>query len=238
MAQSFPWSREVHALALDRLIDAGAKLVIFDLLFPQPANGDHLFRESLDRHRDKVVLACDFVFKEIGAALHAGLDLPVNTLVNPTEPLDLRLGFDTVFADTDGVLRRVPFATTLRELDGLPPMPEDERYESIAARALRQLGRADLIPATGQRMFRFAGPPGTIRCRSIYEIFVPKLWTANFENGAFFKDKIVMIGAGRQLESRRTSDAVPDGGGRPGVDGRAGDPPACAERRVARRVSA
>ena len=194
MAQGFPWSREVHALALDRLMSAGARLVIFDLLFPQPANGDHLFRESLDRHRDKVVVACDFVFKEIGAALHAGLDLPVNTLIAPTEPLDMRLGFDTVFADTDGVLRRVPFATTLRELDGLAPMAEDERYESIAARALRQLGRADLIPATGQRMFRFAGAPGTIRCRSIYEIFVPKLWSANFENGAFFKDKIVMIG--------------------------------------------
>lgn len=194
MAQGFPWSREVHALALERLIAAGARLVVFDLLFPQPANGDHLFRESLDRHRDKVVVACDFVFKEIGAALHAGLDLPVNTLITPTEPLDMRLGFDTVFADTDGVLRRVPFATTLRELDGLPPMPEDERYESIAARSLRQLGRADLIPATGQKMFRFAGPPGTIRCRSIYEIFVPKLWAANFGNGEFFKDKIVMIG--------------------------------------------
>ena len=44
-------------------------------------------------------------------------------------------------------------------------------------------------------MIRFAGPPGTIRCRSIYEIFVPKLWSANFKNGDFFKDKIVMIGA-------------------------------------------
>ena len=194
MAQGFPWSREVHALALDRLMSAGVQLVVFDLLFPQPANGDHLFREALDRHRNRVVVACDFVFKEIGAGLHAGLDLPINTLITPTEPLDSRLGFDTVFADSDGVLRRVPFATTLRELDGLAPLPEDERYDSIAARSLRQLGRADLIPSTGQRMFRFAGPPGTIRCQSIYEIFVPKLWTANFENGAFFKDKIVMIG--------------------------------------------
>jgi adenylate cyclase len=194
MAQGFPWSREVHALALERLMQAGAQLVVFDLLFPQPANGDHLFREKLEQYHERVVVACDFVFKEIGAALHAGIDLPVNTLITPTEPLDQRLGFDTVFADSDGVLRRVPFATTLRELDGLPPMPEDERYESLAARSLRQLGRADLIAPTGQKMFRFAGPPGTIRCRSIYEIFVPKLWSANFQNGAFFKDKIVMIG--------------------------------------------
>ena len=194
MAQGFPWSREVHALALERLMAAGAQLVVFDLLFPQPSNGDHLFRESLDRHAQKVVVACDFVFKEIGAALHAGIDLPVNTLITPTEPLDSRLGFDTVFADSDGVLRRVPFATTLRELDGRAPMPEDERFESIAARSLRKLGRAELIPATGQKMFRYAGPPGTIRCRSIYEIFVPKLWSANFQDGEFFKGKVVMIG--------------------------------------------
>ena len=197
MAQGFPWSREVHALTLERLVAAGAQLVIFDLLFPQPSNGDHLFRESLDRHAERVVLACDFVFKEIGATLQAGIDLPVSTLLPPTgppDPLDPRLGFDTVFADSDGVLRRVPFTTTLRELTGLDPMPEDERYESIAARALRKLGRADLIPSTGQRMFRYAGAPGTIRCRSIYEIFVPKLWTANYRNGAFFRDKIVMVG--------------------------------------------
>ena len=198
MAQGFPWSREVHALALERLMSAGARLVVFDLLFPQPANGDHLFREGLDRYADKVIVACDFVFKELGATLQAGIDLPVNTLIppptEPFQPVDHRLGFDTVFADSDGVLRRVPFATTLRELTGMPPMPEDERFESIAARALRKLGHADRIPATGQRMFRYAGPPGTIRCRSIYEIFVPKLWTANYDDGAFFKDKIVMIG--------------------------------------------
>ena len=195
MAQGFPWSREVYALAQERLVGAGAKLVIYDLLFPQPANGDHLFRAALDAHRDQVVVACDFVYKRVGAGMHAGIDLPVNTLITPTEPLDPRLGFDTVWADRDGVLRRVPFATTLRELDGFDPVPEDERIESLASRALRQLGRPDLAPARGSRMIRFAGPPGTIRCRSMYEIFVPKLWSANFENGAFFKNKIVMIGA-------------------------------------------
>ena len=195
MAQGFPWSREVYALAQERLIGAGGRLVIYDLLFPQPANGDHLFRAALDNHRDQVVIASDFVYKRVGAGMHAGIDLPVNTLVTPTEPLDARLGFDTVWADRDGVLRRVPFATTLRELDGFKPVPEDERIQSIASRALHQLGHADLAPGSGSRMIRFAGPPGTIRCRSIYEIFVPKLWSANFQNGAFFKDKIIMIGA-------------------------------------------
>jgi adenylate cyclase len=194
MGQGFPWSREVYALAQEKLMEAGARLVIYDLLFPQPAAGDAEFRAVLDRDRDRVVLACDFVFKHVRNALRAGLDLPVNTLIDPVEPLDPRLGFDTLWPDSDGVLRRVPFVTSLRELDGVPAGPADERYESLVARSLRQLGQPELIPKSGPRRFRFAGPPGTFPARSIFEIFVPKLWSANFQDGAFFKDKIVMIG--------------------------------------------
>ena len=198
MRQAYPWSREVYALAHERLMAAGAKLVIFDLLFPQPGPGDALFRETIDRYRAHTVLACDFVFKQVGAGRRAGIDLPVDTLVEPTEPLDQSIGFDTLWPDRDGVIRRVPFATTLRELDNFPPDPwshKDERYESLTARALRQLGRPDLVLDSPPRLFRFAGPAGTFPSRSIYEIFVPNLWTANFQEGAFFKDKVVIIGA-------------------------------------------
>lgn len=194
MGQTFPWSREVYALVQERLMAAGAKLVVFDLLFPQPAPGDALFRETIERYRANVVLSCDFVFKRVGAGMRAGIDLPVSSLLEQSYPADSRVGFDTLWPDPDGVLRRVPFATSLRELDGFRPGPDSDRYESITARILRQLGQPELIPKASSLLFRFAGPPGTIPCRSIYEIFVPKLWKANFESGALFKDKIVMIG--------------------------------------------
>jgi adenylate cyclase len=195
MKQGYPWSREVWALAQERLMAAGAKLVIFDLLFPQPDKaGDPLFKETISRYHDRTVLACDLVFKRVGAGRRAGIDLPVSTLVEPTEPLHPSIGFDTLWPDSDGVVRRVPFVTTLPELENIPPLPFDERYESITARALRQLGRPELIPNSQPRLFRFAGPAGTFPSRSIYEIFVPKLWTANYADGAFFKDKIVIIG--------------------------------------------
>jgi adenylate cyclase len=195
MQQGFPWSREVYALAQERLMAAGAKLVIFDLLFPQPAPGDQAFRQTLDRYRNQVVLACDFDLKRVGTGRRSGIDLPVRTLLEPQEPLDPRIGFDTLWKDPDGVVRRVPFRTTLRELDDFPADPQDERYESLTARALRQLGHADRIPDAHLRLFRFAGPAGTFPARSIYEIFVPKLWSANYNGGDFFKDKIVVIGS-------------------------------------------
>ena len=195
MGQGFPWSREVYALVQERLMAAGAKLVIFDLLFPQPGPGDPAFRETLQRHGSQVVLACDFVIKSVAAGRRVGVDLPVSTLIEPTEPLDARIGFDTLWPDSDGVLRRVPFVTSLRELNGFRPGPDDQRYESITARTVRQLGHPELVANAGPpRLFRFAGPPGTFPYRSLYEIFVPKLWRANFEEGAFFKDKIVMVG--------------------------------------------
>ena len=48
-ARPFPWSREVWALLLDRLFASGARLVIFDLVFNPPNDGDPAFRAALDR---------------------------------------------------------------------------------------------------------------------------------------------------------------------------------------------
>ncbi len=50
----FPWSREIWALLLDRLFSAGARLVMFDVMFDQQKDGDPAFRAALDRYRDKV----------------------------------------------------------------------------------------------------------------------------------------------------------------------------------------
>src|SRR5438045_9514132 len=52
----FPWSREVWAVLLDRLFGAGARLVMFDMMFNNPNDGDSAFRAALDRHHDRVVV--------------------------------------------------------------------------------------------------------------------------------------------------------------------------------------
>src|SRR4051794_22067736 len=36
----FPWSREVWALFMDRVFQAGARLVVFDMIFNNPNDGD------------------------------------------------------------------------------------------------------------------------------------------------------------------------------------------------------
>src|SRR5205085_300350 len=56
----FPWSREVWALLLDKLFAAGARVVMFDLLFNPPNDGDPAFHAALDRYRDRVVVGANF----------------------------------------------------------------------------------------------------------------------------------------------------------------------------------
>src|SRR5947207_15210646 len=60
----FPWSREVWARLLDRLLESGARLVIFDLVFNSPTNeGDQLFRAALDRYRVRVLIGANFAYE-------------------------------------------------------------------------------------------------------------------------------------------------------------------------------
>src|SRR4029434_213339 len=52
--QPYPLSRELWALVLGTLCAAGARLVVFDLLFNPPNDADPVFQAALDRYRDKV----------------------------------------------------------------------------------------------------------------------------------------------------------------------------------------
>ena len=60
MHAGFPWSREVYAALTEKLIAAGARLVIFDVLFPSSRDGDDSFANVLKAHPGKVVLAASF----------------------------------------------------------------------------------------------------------------------------------------------------------------------------------
>ncbi|PYK30676.1 MAG: hypothetical protein DME58_08940, partial [Verrucomicrobia bacterium] len=88
---------------------------------------------------------------------------------------------------------------TNRQLAGLAPQAGDEIYESLAARALTEIGHANDVPDDFRgHMMRFT-PPDAFQPRPLYEVFDPKLWHANYADGAFFKDKVVMVGPSAQV---------------------------------------
>ena len=191
----FPWSREIWALLLDRLFGAGARLVMFDVMFDQPKEGDPAFHAALDRFRDKVVVAANFDMQNAAQAV-----TPNDALIPPPQLQDDRVGFANFWADpSDGIVRTVLYHVTNRQLAGLPPHPSQEIYESLSARGLMKIGRASDVPQDFDgHMIRFSALDA-YEPRALYEVFDPKFWHANYADGAFFKDKIVMVGASAQI---------------------------------------
>jgi len=194
-ARPWPWSREVWALLLDRLFAAGARLVVFDLLFNPPNDGDPAFHAALDRYRDKVVVIANFDFQKNVQAI-----TPNDTLIQPPQLQDNRVGFVNFWPDAiDDKTRAATYRVTNRQLAGSPPEPGDQIYESFAARALAKIGHANDVPDDfGGHMMRFTAPDA-FQPHPLYEVFDPKLWHANYADGAFFKDKVVLIGPSAQV---------------------------------------
>src|SRR5438876_2738376 len=192
----FPWSREVWALLLDRLFAAGARVVMFDMIFSPPNDGDPAFHAALDLYHDKVVLGANFDMANAAQAV-----TPNNTLIPPPQLQDDRVGFVNFWADPiDGKIRAVTYRVTDRELADLPPDPSEEVYQSLSARGLAKIGHANDVPPDFRgHMIRFTSPDA-FAPRPLYEIFDPKFWHANYADGKFFKDKVVMVGSSAQVE--------------------------------------
>ena len=191
----FPWSREVWALLLDRLFAAGARLVMFDMIFSPPNDGDPAFHAALDHYHDKVVLGANFDMENAAQAV-----TPNDALIPAPQLLDNRVGFVNFWPDPiDGKIRAATYRVTDRQLAGLPPHPSEEIFESFSARALVKIGHADDIPNDFRgQMIRFTALDA-FEPRPLYEVFDPKFWHANYADGAFFKNKIVMIGSSAQV---------------------------------------
>ena len=191
----FPWSREIWALLLDRLFGAGARMVMFDMMFDPQNEGDPAFHAALDRYRDKVVLGANF---DMGHGVQA--TTPNDVLIAPPQLLDGRVGFVNFWPDTiDEKVRAVAYHVTNRQLAGLPPHPSQEVYDSLSARALTKIGHASDVPQDFDgHMIRFSAVDA-YEPRPLYEVFDPKFWHANYADGKFFKDKIVMVGASAQI---------------------------------------
>jgi signal transduction histidine kinase/ActR/RegA family two-component response regulator len=125
----WPYSREVYALMLDYLRQAGAKLVVIDIVFAGPRDGDAQFAAALGGSPPTVLAAAGLAqrmavelapagaaeqraLKRFGLAGAPGLDWngltgPADVLLDAlTEPGSL--GLISVALDDDGLLRRLP----------------------------------------------------------------------------------------------------------------------------------
>ncbi|MDQ2919569.1 MAG: CHASE2 domain-containing protein, partial [Verrucomicrobiota bacterium] len=188
-----PWSRELWAVTLDRLFAAGARVVMFDMIFGKPFEGDEAFRAALDRYHDKVVLGVNY-------DLNSQVLVPPSRTLVPDGEHDDRVGYVNYFPDPlDGVIRTTRYFVSDRQLAGLKPFAQQEIFTSFSARAVQKLGEGSRLPtALEPQRLRFTAADA-YDPKPLWEIFDPAVWHANYHDGATFKDKIVMIGAASQV---------------------------------------
>ena len=204
LREDYPWSREMWALLVERLMEAGAKGVVFDIVFKKQMENDQRLAAVLKKYSGKV--AVSFIYGEAEQEEGGGLviEAPNATLIPlPEDDLfyDPRLAYATIWPGDDKVVRQARFriseTSVLLKLR-VPERdhPKDRFQFSIAARALQMLGHADRAPANEyDHLFRYTDKPGRgFPAHRLNEVLGAHHWRTRYQNGAFFKDKFVLVG--------------------------------------------
>ncbi len=192
MNQLFPWSREVYAHMIERLVDAGAQTVVIDLMFPAPhgthPEGDEALSRCLEKYRKHVILAADFVSQEVQKGSNEMVQLPFNRLIAQKWPADERIGFVNYWPDSDGVIRQTRFHHSQD-----PALPE-RTLNSFAASALRSQKLSERLSKDSEPHYVRFGDSTNYEPVSLHEIFVPSIWESNYGSGESFAGKTIFLG--------------------------------------------
>ena len=144
--RQWPWPRGIHADLVDRLKEAGAKAIAFDVLFAEPAGeeGDRRLAEAI-RRAGNVVLASDLVYQEAGQFQMAMQVEPIPLL----REAGARSGLASITIDSDLVVRAIPqhpdafwrqiLLTYMRD-NARPDASPVDLPGGLVRRRLRQLG--------------------------------------------------------------------------------------------------
>jgi adenylate cyclase len=181
LRRAWPWPRRFHAELIRHLKAAGARLIVFDVIFAEPGEpeDDRLFAEAI-QEAGNVVLAATMEVSETSRVSR-------QILVQPYEPFRraaLSVGLTLVTPDGDGIVRR--FHLGFSDGKTLPEIVAQNYHPGLAT------------PPNLSGLINFTGPPGHIRAVSYSELLrkpEPSL-------AARLRGKIVLIG--RILEAAPT----------------------------------
>ena len=182
-----PWSRDLHAQLLHRLTAAGAKAVVFDIVFgnagPNPA-ADQAFAEAI-LENGRVILAAEFSSTTIAPDDQhnwARVD-KVEPLFAPFAQAAAARGIASQHIDDDNVVRRY--------IAGFNDTSQSTLSWAAAGWLhLPATQNAAALSVANQKWVRYYGPPLTIP-----HIGYSQALDAGGVNDDFFRNKIVFVGA-------------------------------------------
>ena len=170
---AWPWPRSFHAKIVNKLKAAGARLIVFDILFAEPSNpeNDQLFTDAM-KEAGNVILATTMEFSESAQVTRQILVQPFQLF----RQVALGMGLTVVTPDGDGIVRR--FHCHLGNEETLPEV-------------IVRCYHPDLkIPTHLCHLINFTGPPGHINTVSYSRVLEgPDPYLAELIRG-----KIILIG--------------------------------------------
>lgn len=188
MSQGYPWPRSVYADLAEKLIAAGARKVVFDILFTGAREGDAAFAKSLAAHADRIVIGMNFERTTHAQDLEDTplLSLPAASLLPDQRSTDPRLGFVNFWPDDDQITRSAIHRYSL-------PSNADKEVASLALQAVRDQLQTPLPGLNEKFSIRFADPQ-RIRIIPFWQVFDPAMWQQNLNGGKIFEGKTVWVG--------------------------------------------
>lgn len=198
-----PWDRRIHARLVEKMQEFGARAVVFDVLFDQPA---------ADPGEDAALITAA---KKFGKVVVAGI-----------ETMDLRSGvmvgrrIEGPFLGLRDVVRWGVVNRADEDLFIRQPAPGSGLKSSLSEEGAKVFAAEGLkLPATTPWM-NYYGPPGTIKSFAFSQVLTNQVLGRNFE------DKIVFVGAvydlgytgGRGTDDFRTPYSRLTGLRTPGVE--------------------
>jgi adenylate cyclase len=206
MQHPWPWDRSVYAAILQKLMDAGAKVVMFDFIFASETEGDDVFAKALEKNKNRVVIGEMIADEEGPTGKTKKLTTPNEHVLLPGT--ESTIGLVNIWTDSDDIVRRARYQTSVEreilETPGLDPriramlkkqigegkIPDNLTH--ITARAAEKFKGKIFTPPPEEKTFiNFQNPANTYRALPVEDLFVDSLWK---KPGTSFSNKIVIVG--------------------------------------------
>lgn len=192
MTDSWPWDRRVFAELVRRLRAAGARAIVFDIVFATENPGDADFARAIAEPGAPVILA------SLWQDQHLATGENTVTLIEP-RPVLLEAnrhatGYANVWPDHDGRVRQLTTHRGPSDFLDVAAAADEPVLPSLAA-AVAMAVRGETAAGREAGYINFSGPPGTIATVPIEDVFLPDRWSgAWLQSGALFRDRIVWVG--------------------------------------------
>ena len=171
----WPWPRDIHARLVERLAEAGAAVIVLDIVFAEPstAAADARLAGAIRRAGNVVLAAEDAAIENAYVSQRIRVE-PIPEIASAAAAV----GIATFTVDPDSILRRFPAA------------PDSLWRAAVDIAARRGVVRAPVRPAGADDFIRFVGGDEPFDTVAYYQALEPSTMKAP----GFFRDRIVLVG--------------------------------------------